>query len=616
MAQPRGRAGSIPPSFALGDRARRTRGPLFENGKAHATARVDGGRAPFAHAASAGADRPATTGAIVGAMLSTDGLRGIEEVAAELGVDPEHLSPRGRDVAKIDPAAITASSRRGKLVLVSAITPTPAGEGKTTTSVALSMGLRRIGRRAVACLREPSLGPVFGVKGGGTGGGKAILEPEERINLHFTGDLHAIGAAHNLLAAILDNDLHFGASSGLDPRKVTWPRVMDMNDRALRSVLVGLNGEGVARETRFDITAASEVMAVLCLSSSLDDLRTRLGRMVVGRRADGSFVTCDDLKAASAMTALLTEALWPNLAQTAEGGPAIVHGGPFANIAHGCSSVLGTRLGLAYGDVAVTEAGFGFDLGGEKFLDVKCRAAGLWPDAVVLVATLRALKMHGGVPLAAVGEPNAAALEKGLANLEAHLDGVAKFGLTPVVALNEHSADSTEELERVRAWCAERGVTAARCTGFARGGEGAVELAHAVAEALEKPPTEPKFLYPLDAPLAAKVERVAKELYGADGVDITPAAKKSLQAFEAAGYGNLPICVAKTFRSISDDQNLLGRPRGFRATVREARLSAGAGFVVLLMGDVMTMPGLPKRPAALDVQVDADGTIDGLMRKH
>lgn len=545
-------------------------------------------------------------------MLPHEGLRPIEEVAAELGVDPEHVSPRGRDVAKIDPAAIARGPERGKLVLVSAITPTPAGEGKTTISVGLAMGLRRIGRRAVACLREPSLGPVFGVKGGGTGGGRAIVEPEARINLHFTGDLHAITAAHNLLAAMIDNDLHFG-TSGIDARSVTWPRVLDVNDRALREIVIGLGGNGPTRETRFDITAASEVMAVLCLARSIEDLEARLGRIVIGRR-DDAFVTAAELGAAGAMTALLAEALWPNLAQTAEGGPAIVHGGPFANIAHGCSSVLGTKLALSHGDIAVTEAGFGFELGGEKLLDIKCRAAGVWPDVVVLVVTLRALKMHGGKALSSVDEPDTAALDAGLANLEAHLDAVGRFALPPIVAINEHAQDRDDELSRVIAWCEARGVRAARCAGFARGGEGATELAELVSAAVDGDAApEPRFLYPIEASFEEKLERIAT-LYGADGVDVLPPARRALDAIEAAGYRELPVCVAKTYRSLSDDASLLGRPRGFRVTVREVRLSAGAGFLVALMGDVTTMPGLPRRPAAHDVRVEADGSISGLMR--
>lgn len=544
-------------------------------------------------------------------MLPHEGLRPIEEVAAELGIDSAHLSPRGRDVAKIDPAAIARGPRRGKLVLVSAITPTPAGEGKTTVAIGLAMGLRRIGLRAAVCVREPSLGPVFGLKGGGTGGGRAIVEPEDRINLHFTGDLHAVSSAHNLLAAMIDNALHHRTTS-LDARRVTWPRVLDMNDRALRDVVIGLGD--APRQTRFDITAASEVMAVLCLASSLEDLRARLERIVVGGDRDGRFVTAEELGAGGAMTALLAEALWPNLAQTAEGGPAIVHGGPFANIAHGCSSVLGTRLALAHADVAVTEGGFGFELGGEKLLDIKCRAAGVWPHAVVMVATLRALKAHGGAALDDADAPNVAALERGLANLDAHLDAVARFGLTPIVAINDHVRDHDEERERVRAFCAERGVTFASCAAFARGGEGSVELAEAVARALDGPAPSPRFLYALDSSIEEKLERIATAIYGADGVDLTPAAQRALASFEAAGYRDLPVCVAKTHRSLSDDPGKLGRPRGFRITVRELRLSAGAGFFVALAGDITTMPGLPRRPAARDVHVDPDGRIHGLMR--
>ncbi len=547
-------------------------------------------------------------------MLWHDGVRAIHEVAADLGIGQPWISPRGRDVAKIDPAAIENSPHRGKLVAVSAITPTPAGEGKTTVSIGLAMGLRRIGLRSVPCVREPSLGPVFGIKGGGTGGGRASVEPEDRINLHFTGDLHAVTSAHNLLAALIDNDLHFGGASKIDPRNVGWPRVLDMSDRALRDVVIGLGGSGVPRQSRFDITAASEVMAILCLADSLSDLRARLARMVVGTRTDGSFVSANDFGAADAMSALLADALWPNLAQTAEGGPAIVHGGPFANIAHGCSSVLGTRLALAYADVAVTEGGFGFDLGGEKLLHIKCRGAGLWPHALVLVATLRGLKMHGGAALASMDDADPHALEAGLENLDAHIEASARFGLTPIVAINEHANDRRDELERVERFCAERGLASARCAAFARGGEGAIELAERVAIALEQKAPEPRFLYPLDAPFALKVERIATDLYGADGVDIEPAARKKIEAIEAAGYGSLPICVAKTHRSLSDDLSRLGRPRGFRVTVRDVRLSAGAGFVVALMGDIMTMPGLPRRPAAIDVRVEPNGKIRGLMR--
>ncbi|MBX3270545.1 MAG: formate--tetrahydrofolate ligase [Sandaracinaceae bacterium] len=532
-------------------------------------------------------------------------MRPIHEVAAELGVDPAHVLPYGRDKAKIELAALERRAPRAKLVLVSAITPTKAGEGKTTTSVALAMGLAKIGERSVACLREPSLGPVFGIKGGGTGGGRAQLEPAADINLHFTGDLHAITSAHNLLSALIDNDLHFGAASGLDPRSVTWPRALDMNDRALRQVVVGLGGVngGVPRETRFDITAASEVMAILGLASSMEDLTQRLGRIVVGHDRARAPVTAKDLGADVAMAALLKDALAPNLAQTREGTPALVHGGPFANIAHGCSSVLATRLGLAYADFVVTEAGFGFDLGGEKFFDIKCRAAGLWPDAVVLVVTARALASHGAGELAA-----------GLANLDHHLESVRRFGVTPLVAINVFPDDSSADLSAIKRHCEAQGVACAQCRGFADGGEGARELASLARDAARAGGGEPRFLYELEASYADKIEAVARGVYGADGVVVEAAAARVLDRLEASGV-RLPICVAKTPLSISDDPSRVGRPRGFTITVREARLSAGAGFVVLLTGDVMTMPGLPKVPAARGVRL-VDGRIVGLMQNE
>jgi len=554
------------------------------------------------------------------ASAPSTSLKSISAVAEEAGLRPEHVLPWGRDRAKIDLAALDAPAQgRGKLVLVSAVTPTKAGEGKTTTSIALGMGMRRRGTRVLPCLREPSLGPVFGMKGGATGGGKAQLHPAADINLHFTGDLHAIGAAHNLLAAMVDNDLHFGRGgqtrSGLDPRRVTWSRAMDMNDRALRHVLVGLRGEGVARESRFDITAASEVMAVLCLARDFDDLRARLGRIIVGERSDKSTVSAADVGAAEAMTALLRDAFQPNLVQTREGGPVLVHGGPFANIAHGCSSVISTRLGLHLADVVVTEAGFGFDLGGEKFLDLKCRSAGLWPDAVVLVATLRALASHGGADPKAPGGADPAALDRGLAHLERQLGSVAAFGLTPVVALNVFPNDTEAGLARVEAWCAERGVATGRSLGFAEGGAGAEALAEVVDGVLaEARPREPRFLYPPDVPIPEKLAAVARAIYGADGVDFAEPARRSLRRIEREGYGELPVCIAKTHLSLSDNPAGGGMPTGFRVTVRELRLSAGAGFVVALMGDILTMPGLPKEPAALRVEVDSDGTIRGLMQ--
>ncbi len=552
---------------------------------------------------------------------TSGGLRPISQVAEELGLHPDDLIPYGRDKAKIDLAALERPKKgKGKLVLVSAITPTPAGEGKTTTSVALAMGLRKLGKHAVPSLREPSLGPVFGVKGGGTGGGKAQLVPANEINLHFTGDLHAITSANNLLAALIDNECHFG-SGKIDPRRVTWRRALDMNDRALRNITLSLGGRngGVPRESGFDITAASEVMAVLCLASSRSDLVERLGRIVVGRTSNLEPVTAKDLDAHVAMAALLSDAIQPNLAQTMEGGPALVHGGPFANIAHGCSSVLSTRVALHHADVVVTEGGFGFDLGAEKFLDIKCRSAGLWPDAVVVVATLRALKFHGGVDPKSAGAPNAEALTRGIANLERHLETARFFGLRTVVAINAFDADPADEIQIVRERCAVFGAKVALSRGFAHGGEGALELAEAVQGVLdgaEGEPNEPKFAYALEAPYRAKIEAIAQNVYGADGADIEPSAKSALDGFEKDGYGGLPVCMAKTQLSISDDPKKQGRPSGFRVTVREARLSAGAGFVVALCGDVMTMPGLPKIPAARNVRIDPDGTIRGLMQNE
>ncbi len=538
-------------------------------------------------------------------------LRPLHDVAQDLGLSPEHVIPYGRHKAKIELEALREP--RGKLVLVSAINPTKAGEGKTTTSVGLSMGLSRIGRRTAVCLREPSLGPVFGIKGGGTGGGVAQVEPASDINLHFTGDLHAITSAHNLLAALIDNDLHFGGKSGLSADRVTWPRALDMNDRSLRNVIVGLRGEGVARETSFDITAASEIMAVLCLAESEEDLEARLARIVVGRTKDRAPVTVADLGAAPALRVLLRDALRPNLVQTREGTPAIVHGGPFANIAHGCSSVLATRMGLAYADVVVTEAGFGFDLGGEKFFDIKCRQTGLWPDLVVLVATCRALKAHGGAK--DFTRRDDAALAAGLANLDHHLDSVKGFGVWAVVAINRFPTDASEELDAVIAHCAARGVKAAASTAFSDGGAGAEELAKVVVAQLDDSPArQPKFTYELTSSYAEKIDAIAQKIYGADGAIIAPAAKKVLDRLESEGT-KLPVCMAKTPLSLSDDPAMnAARPKGFRVTVREARLSAGAGFVVCLLGDVMTMPGLPKEPSAMRVRVEADGTVKGLMQ--
>lgn len=546
----------------------------------------------------------------------------LPQVAQELGLPPESLIPYGRDKAKIDLAALTGPPQgAGRLILVSAINPTPAGEGKTTTAIGLAMGMRRQGHKVALCLREPSLGPVFGVKGGGTGGGKATLEPADDINLHFTGDIHAITSAHNLLSALIDNALHFGTpilGAPLDPRRIRWGRALDMNDRALRHVLVGLGGTtgGVPREERFDITAASEVMAILALAENLDDLQARLGRIVVGENMERQRVTAADLGAAPAMTALLRDALLPNLVQTAEGGPAIVHCGPFGNIAHGCNSVLATRMGMHYGDWAVTEAGFGLDLGGEKFLDIKARQMGVWPRCMVLVATLRALKLHGGVPLAEVGEPQLEGLLAGLAHLEKHLQTAQAFGLPVVVALNVFPSDTEAEIAQVREAASRYGAPVARCDGYAQGGAGALELADAVTHlvlAQEEAP-EPRCLYPLEMTPEAKIAAIACQAYGAEGVDFAPAALTQIKNWVDQGFGNLPICMAKTQLSLSDRPGLIGRPVGFRVTVREVRLAAGAGFLVALCGEMMTMPGLPRVPAAHRVRLDADGTIRGLMQ--
>jgi formate--tetrahydrofolate ligase len=546
-------------------------------------------------------------------------LRPIQAVADELGLASDDVLPWGRHRAKVPLEAIERSKRKGRLVLVSAITPTPAGEGKTTVSVSLAMGLRARGRRAVAALREPSLGPVFGIKGGGTGGGRATLEPAEDINLHFTGDLHAVTAAHNLLAALVDNAVYYRDPVEIDSRMVRWRRALDMNDRFLRNVMVGLGGKahGVPREGAFDITAASEVMAILCLSSSLKDLEARCARIVVGQTRDGKPVRAGDIFAAPSMTALLRDALLPNLVQTREGGPAIVHGGPFGNIAHGCNSILGTRLALAYGDDVVTEGGFGFDLGAEKFLDIKCRAAGIWPRGVVLVATLRALKMHGGAPLARVTSPDSEALRGGLDHLAKHLESIAAFGLPSVVAVNRFPTDTDAELAELTAAARAHGADTAVCEGFARGGEGSLDLADRVLAMLDRTdsaPPAPRFLYSLDQKPEDKIRAIARTVYGADDVNFTPAAQKDLAAAVALGGGELPICMAKTHLSLSDDPTKQGRPRGFNVTVREVRLSAGAGYLVPLTGEILTMPGLPREPAARRVVVHDDGRITGLMQ--
>lgn len=545
-------------------------------------------------------------------------LRPIQAVAEEATLPADSILPWGRDRAKIDLSALSPNAKQGKLVLVSAINPTPAGEGKTTTSVALSMGLRKRGIRAIAALREPSLGPVFGVKGGGTGGGVASLEPAADINLHFTGDIHAISTAHNLLSALVDNAVYFKDPVEIDGRLVRWRRTMDMNDRFLRNVMVGLGGKanGVPRETSFDITAASEVMAILCLAESFEDLQRRCERIVVATRSDGTAIRASELFAAPSMVALLKDALMPNLVQTREGGPAIVHGGPFANIAHGCNSVLATRMALAYGGVVVTEAGFGFDLGAEKFLDIKCRSAGIWPHGLVLVATLRALKMHGGCKLDQAANANMEALKKGFDHLQKHLETAKGFGLKTVVSVNRFPTDSEEELKALRDFGKEHGVEVAVCEGFAKGGEGSLELADAVMSALKDTPEKPAphFTYALEDDPSKKIQSIARSVYGADDVVFTASAKKELDAAVKLGGGTLPICMAKTHLSLSDDATRPGRPRGFNITVREVRLSAGAGYLVALTGEILTMPGLPKEPAARRVTVHPDGRITGLMQ--
>ena len=539
----------------------------------------------------------------------------IGEIAAGLGIDDKYLERYGSAKAKVDYNLLREEGHEpGKLVLVTAINPTPAGEGKTTTTIGLADALNRLGQKVVVALREPSLGPVFGVKGGAAGGGYAQVIPMEDINLHFTGDFHAIGAANNLLAAMLDNHIQQGNQLGIDPRQITWKRVVDMNDRQLRFVVDGLGGKanGTPREDGFDITVASEIMAVLCLSKDIPDLKERLGRIVVGYTYGGAPVTAGDLKATGAMAALLKDALKPNLVQTLEGTPAFVHGGPFANIAHGCNSVMATRMALALGDIVVTEAGFGADLGAEKFLDIKCRMAGLSPDAVVVVATARALKMNGGVAKADLNEENLEALEKGLPNLLQHVRNMEEvFGMPVVVAINRHPTDTEAELTLIADKCAELGVNAALSEVWAKGGEGGIALAEEVLRLVEQP-SELTFSYPTGTDIAEAIEAVATKVYHADGVDFTPQAQKQLDTLRANGFGNLPVCIAKTQYSFSDDAAKLGAPRDFRITVREVKVSAGAGFVVALTGAVMTMPGLPKVPAAEKIDVDESGRITGL----
>jgi formate--tetrahydrofolate ligase len=544
------------------------------------------------------------------------GLRPITEVAGDLTIDAEHLEPYGRDKAKVRLEALhraEASRPRGRLILVSAITPTPAGEGKTTTSIGLAQGLHRLGKSAALALRQPSMGPVFGRKGGATGGGASRVEPSNTINLQFTGDFHAITAAHNLLAAAIDNRLHF-RDIHLDPTRVLWKRCLDMNDRALRNIVIGLGGhsQGVPRESGFDITAASEIMAILCLADSPADLHSRIDRILVGYTTDGQPVRAGEVGVTGSMAAILSEAILPNLVQTTESTPAFIHGGPFANIAHGCNSILATRMAIAMADYAVTEAGFAFDLGGEKFFDLKCRVAGLNPSAVVLVATIRALKMHGGVGLDALKESDPGAVERGLENLAAHLDSAAHFGKPTVVAINRFATDTPEELEVVHAYCDTRGVPCATADVFGAGGRGAIELAEKVVAAASVPETPLQPLYPLDWGPERKIEQIARIMYGADGVSVLPAASAKLRKAARLGYRELPICMAKTQDSLSDNPKLRGRPRGFTLTVRDVEIAAGAGFLVALTGDIVRMPGLPQRPAAERIDVDAEGRIVGL----
>ncbi len=542
-------------------------------------------------------------------------MKPIGRIAETAGIDDKYLETYGRYKAKVDYALLKETERpEGKLILVTAITPTPAGEGKTTTTIGLADGMRRIGKNVVVALREPSLGPVFGVKGGAAGGGYAQVVPMEDINLHFTGDFHAIGAANNLLAAMLDNHIYQGNALNIDPKSITWKRCVDMNDRQLRHVIDGVGGKvnGVPREDGYDITVASEIMAVFCLASSIADLKARLARIVVGYTYDGKPVTAGDLKAVGAMASLLKDALKPNLVQTLEGTPAFVHGGPFANIAHGCNSVLATRMALRLGDYVVTEAGFGADLGAEKFLDIKCRYAGLKPSAVVIVATIRALKMHGGKAKNELGAEDLAALEKGLPNLLRHVSNIRNvYGLPAVVAVNRFPTDTDAEVECIIARCKELGVNVVLSDVWAKGGEGGMELAEEVVRLCEQP-SDFRFSYELDMSLEEKIEAIVKRVYGGDGVVFTGAASKELAKLKELGYDNLPVCMAKTQYSFSDDATKLGAPEGFTVTVKNVKVSAGAGFVVALTGDIMTMPGLPKVPAAEKIDVDDDGVITGL----
>ena len=539
----------------------------------------------------------------------------IREIAAKLGLTEDDIELYGKYKAKIslDAWNKVKNGPDGKLVLVTAINPTPAGEGKTTTSVGLADAFHKLGHKVAVALREPSLGPCFGLKGGAAGGGYAQVVPMEDINLHFTGDFHAITTAHNLLAAVIDNHIQQGNALDIDVRRVAWKRVLDLNDRALRNVVIGLGGKahGVPRETGFDITVASEMMAILCLASDLEDMKKRLGEIVVAYSRDGRAIRAEELNVTGALTLLFKDAIKPNLVQTLEGTPALIHGGPFANIAQGCNSVMATKFALKFADIAITEAGFGADLGAEKFLDIKCRFAGIHPDAVVIVATVRALKMHGGVPKTELGKVDMAALEKGLANLTKHIENVHKFGLPAVVAINAFPTDTKEELDFVEEKCNALGASVALSQVWAKGGEGGVELAEKVLEAM-KQPADFHYMYEVEQSIPEKIEAIAKAIYGADGVDFTAPAKKQLAEIEALGLDKMPICMAKTQYSLSDDATKLGRPEGFRITVKELRISAGAGFIVALTGNILTMPGLPKKPAAENMDIDVNGKITGL----
>jgi formate--tetrahydrofolate ligase len=542
--------------------------------------------------------------------------RPILDVAKELGLGPDDILPYGKTKAKITPEVVARVSGKpkGRLVLVTGINPTPAGEGKSTVTVGLTQALKRLGKNAVVCIREPSLGPVFGVKGGAAGGGYAQVIPMDEINLHFTGDFHAITSAHNLLSAMIDNHLHWGNTLGLDPRRITWPRTIDMNDRALRHAILSLGGinAGPVREEKWVIIPGSEIMAILCLASDLPDLELRLGRIVVGFTRDKRPVTAAELRASGAMTLLLRDALLPNLVQTLEGGPAIVHGGPFGNIAHGCNSLAATKLALGLADIVCTEAGFGADLGAEKFFDIKCRFGKLKPEAAVIVATIRALKMHGGVKKDALGTPDVAALKRGMVNLEAHVKNVAKFGVPSVVALNRFVSDTDEEVETVLAAVKSWGARGALSDVWAEGGKGGEAVAKEVLAILDEGKADFRPLYDVKLSIKDKIGVIAREIYGADGVDFTAAAEKNIQLLESIGLGETPVCIAKNQYSFSDDATKLGRPSGFRITVKDVTPSAGAGFVVALAGDIMTMPGLSRTPSAENIRIRPDGVIEGL----